>query len=286
MSTQAKPAPLALASAPVFAARFLNTHDRGLLVRVEDAGLNASAPPQQLWMDGWLVRTNPGKAQRARCINAVAAGRRPVAEKIAACEALYRRLSLPMLVRITPFTEPPSLDADLAALGYEHHDDTRVMVLPDLRAAEAGRDELPPPLAANWKELGPDRYAEVVGALRGSAPDVRLAHAERLRASPVPYRGFAFFDASGQSLACGQVAVEDGLAGLYDIVTAPSSQRLGLATCLCKRLLTLAMNEMWCGSAYLQVGADNESARRIYARLGFEDAYTYHYRLGPDPTAR
>ena len=38
-----------------------------LLSRIEDAGLNASAPPQQRWMDGWIVRTSPGKARRARC---------------------------------------------------------------------------------------------------------------------------------------------------------------------------------------------------------------------------
>ncbi len=46
--------------------------DATLLSRVEDAGLNASAPPQQRWIDGWLLRFSPGKAKRARCINAVA----------------------------------------------------------------------------------------------------------------------------------------------------------------------------------------------------------------------
>lgn len=41
------------------------------LSRIEDAGLNASAPPQQRWLDGWLLRYCPGKAKRARCINAL-----------------------------------------------------------------------------------------------------------------------------------------------------------------------------------------------------------------------
>ena len=30
--------------------------DATLLSRVEDAGINASAPRQQRWIDGWLVR--------------------------------------------------------------------------------------------------------------------------------------------------------------------------------------------------------------------------------------
>ena len=62
-----------------------------LLSRIEDAGLNASAPPQQRWLDGWLLRFSPGKAKRARCINAVAPGRLPVADKLALCAQPLRR---------------------------------------------------------------------------------------------------------------------------------------------------------------------------------------------------
>ena len=51
------------------------------LARIEDAGLNASAPAQQRLLDGWLLRFSPGKAKRARCINALSAGRLPLAEK-------------------------------------------------------------------------------------------------------------------------------------------------------------------------------------------------------------
>lgn len=266
------------------AARFLGGHDRSLLARVEDAGLNASAPPQQRWMDGWLVRCNPGKAQRARCVNAVAAGRRPTAEKLGECAALYRALGLPMLVRITPFTEPASLDAELAARGFVHHDDTRVMVLARLeRAAVSGNVELP--AGMSWHELAADDYAEVVGAMRGSSAEARRAHAERLRQAPVPYRGFVLGGPAGEPLSCGQFCAEGTLVGLYDVATAASAQRQGWASWLCKRLLTVAANEAGSTSAYLQVGADNDAARRIYARLGFEDAYSYHYRMPPSTAA-
>ncbi|MCW5635647.1 MAG: GNAT family N-acetyltransferase [Rubrivivax sp.] len=257
-------------------ARFLGEHDRVWLSRIEDAGLNASAPPQQLWLDGWLVRTNPGKAQRARCINAVAPGRREVAAKLAECAALYRARGLPMIVRITPFTQPADLEPRLAAAGYRYHDDTRVMVLPALNAAtlDAGR-QLP---GSALDEVAADDFAEAVGALRGSSADVRRAHAQRLRESPVPYRGFVL-RRGGEVVACGQLAVEGDLVGLYDVVTAATQRRNGLGTWLCKRLLTLAAGEHSSRSAYLQVGADNEPARRIYAGLGFADGYSYHYRI-------
>ena len=77
-----------------------------LLSRIEDAGLNASAPPQQRWVDGWIVRFSPGKAQRARCINAVAEGRSSPSEKLASCQALYRTAGLRLLFRITVKTAP------------------------------------------------------------------------------------------------------------------------------------------------------------------------------------
>jgi hypothetical protein len=61
--------------------------DAGLLSRIEDASLNASAPPQQRWLDGWLMRFSPGKARRARSINAVADGCLPWRERLALAEA-------------------------------------------------------------------------------------------------------------------------------------------------------------------------------------------------------
>ena len=104
--------------------------DPNLLSRVEDAGLNASAPPQQRWLDGWLVRFSPGKAKRARCINALALGRTPLADKLALCSTLFADAGLPLYVRVTPFSQPAGLDQQLAALGMPRIDDTRVMLMP------------------------------------------------------------------------------------------------------------------------------------------------------------
>src|SRR5260221_13759502 len=104
------------------------TFDAALLSRVEDAGLNASAPLQQRWVDGWLVRFSPGKAKRARCINALAAGRLPVEVRLAACARVFVDAQLPLIVRITPFTLPVELDALLERQGLRNFDETRVMV--------------------------------------------------------------------------------------------------------------------------------------------------------------
>lgn len=252
-----------------------------LLARVEDAGLNASAPSQQRWMDGWLVRLSPGKAKRARCVNAVAPGVRPLPDKLAACATLYREAGLPWLFRITPFSQPADLDGQLAARGFLSEDDTRVMVCTDLPAAIAEAAASPPPAVdMSWREIDPADYAPIVGAWRGTPAEGVQAHVERLRTCPVAYRAWIGCDATGELLAGGQTAAEDGLVGLYDIFTAPAARGQGLATALCGALLAAA-REGGAEVAYLQVDADNRAARRIYERLGFTDAYAYHYRLAP-----
>jgi GNAT superfamily N-acetyltransferase len=251
--------------------------DEGLLSRIEDAGINASAPPQQRWLDGWIVRTSPGKARRARCVNAVAAGRLPLEQKLALAEQTFREAGLPMVVRITRFTLPADLDAQLAARGWTQVDDTRVMVHPHLQVATPP----PPPPGTRWEHLSATDYAETVGAMRGSPPTQRHAHAQRLLASPVPYQGYAIRrEADDQVLACGQFAREAELVGLYDVFTRESERGQGLARLLCERLLSLAVKE-GAQVAYLQTEADNHAARAIYHRLGFADQYSYHYRRRP-----
>lgn len=237
-----------------------------LALRAEHAGLDASAPPQQADIDGWLIRLSPGKAKRSRCINALRAGALPLDELLARCQRAYDAAGLPLAVRVTPWSQPADLDALLAAKGWNAFDAADVMVLGDLAAEPA-----PPALQA----LDAPTYAATVGALRGSSQTAIDAHAERIANAPVTYQGFALNDASGALLACGQMVVDGDIVGLYDIFSAVPRQ--GHAERLCRALLALA-HAQGARQAYLQVGSDNEVAKRLYTRMGFTFAYRYHYR--------
>ncbi len=250
------------------------TLDDDLLSRIEDASLNASAPPQQRWLDGWIVRYAPGKARRARCVNAVAVGRLPLAQKLEQVRGLFDEAGVPLVVRITPFTQPPQLDAELATLGFQKDGLTCVLVKPELRASEPK----PLPASLHWAELELEAFADAVGALRGSPAAHRQSHAVRMRQSPVPVRGFVIRrDTSLEVVACGQTTQEADLVGLYDVFTHESLRGQGLAGQVCERMLSQSVNN-GAKIAYLQVEASNTPARQVYARLGFVDGYTYHYR--------
>ncbi len=232
-------------------------------------------------MDGWLLRVSPGKARRARCIHALAPGRMALDARLQAAAAVYAEAGLPMVVRITPFTTPADLDTQLAARGWVREGDTQVMVCSHLpSAARPGAVPAADPPGLTWRRLPAEDYAAAVGALRGSSAAEIHAHAQRLVHSPAPYHGYAYCAADGSVQACGQVAREQTLAGLYDVFTHPDARGQGLAHKLCERLLTLAASE---GAmlGYLQVESDNAAARTVYRRLGFSDAYPYHYRQPP-----
>ncbi|CAM3894049.1 GNAT family N-acetyltransferase [Roseateles saccharophilus] len=237
-----------------------------LALRAELAGLDASAPPQQADIDGWLIRLSPGKAKRSRCINALRCGALSLDELLARCQAAYDAAGLPLAVRVTPWSQPSDLDARLAAKGWEAFDAADVMVLDHLA---------PEPAPAPLQALSAPDYAALVGALRGSTPTAVAAHAERIANAPVAYQGFALNDAGGRLLACGQMVVDGDIVGLYDIASALPRQ--GHGERLCRALLALA-HAQGARQAYLQVGSDNEVAKRLYARLGFVFAYRYHYR--------
>lgn len=255
--------------------------DAALLARIEEAGLNASAPPTQRLVAGWLVRLSPGKAKRARCVNAVATPAEPLAALLDRLGVIYCDAGLPLIVRITPFSHPRVLDTLLALRGWRRFDDTRVMVCAALGASHFKALPLPP--GCRLDTPGHGGFAEAVGRLRNSPLAQREAHAERLRGSPVPYRGLLLKGADGELLACAQMATEGDLVGLYDVFTSPTHRGRGHARWLCTRLL-LEAHAAGVRSAYLQVDAANASARALYAALGFVDGYAYHYR-SEDPDA-
>jgi len=254
----------------------VRTLDEALLARIEDASLNASAPPQQRWLDGWLVRTSPGKAQRARSINPVAPGHMPSVQKLAPASEALREAGLPVVIRLTPFSQPPDLDQTPAMMGWSQDGQTDVLVRITYFRGLTPK-ELPE--GRVWLSLDGAASANAVALLPGSPLEQQRAHAHRLAGAPVPYRGFAV-RRGGAILYCGQFAREGNLVGLYDVHTDPAVRRAGLARALCERQLLEAASE-GATRAYLQVDKANTGALSVYRGLGFESGYDYHYRHAP-----
>ena len=235
--------------------------------RLEELGLNSSAPPGQLLYDGWLLRLLPGKAKRARSVNAVYASTLPLDAKLAHCERLYGAARVPMIFRMTPFSQPRDLDAELGRRGFQRFEETAVEAAPIDPARFDGADAAPMTLAA---------WVDAVGELRSSPPQHRTAQRARLEAIPLTLRAVAV-ERAGAVVATGLTIVEDDCAGLFDIITREDARMRGHARAIVATLLRTAW-ELGARHAYLQVRADNVAARRLYAQFGFAERYVYWYR--------
>jgi len=235
--------------------------------RIEELSLNSSAPPGQLLYDGWIVRLLRGKAKRARSVNAVYPSTLPLEQKIAYCERLYEACALPAIFRMTPFSQPGNLDAELEKRGFGRYESTAVEATPiDLARLNLARAE--PMELSSW--------VEAVGELRGSPVAHRSSHFARLDGMPLAKRAVAIHS-QGRVLATGLTIIEDDCAGLFDIIVHPEARRQGHARSVVSSLLRMAW-ELGARHAYLQVEAGNEPARRLYAQFGFSEKYVYWYR--------
>lgn len=238
--------------------------------RIEELSLNSSAPPGQLVYDGWILRLLRGKAKRARSVNAVYASTLPLDEKIAYCEGLYAQAGVPALFRITPFSNPPDLDAVLERRGYGRFDDTAVEAA-TIDPARLGAGAAQPMELRAW--------IDAVSDLRGSPEAHRAAHFARIDGMPLAKLPVAVRE-DGQVVATGLAIVEGGCVGLFDIITHGDAQRRGHAKTVVSSLLGRAW-ELGARQAYLQVQVGNVAARRLYAQFGFAQQYVYWYRGRP-----
>jgi GNAT superfamily N-acetyltransferase len=210
----------------------------------------------------------PGKAKRARSVNALFPGQLPLDEKTVYCERRFAAAGLPVLFRITPFVQPADLDEHLARRGYKRYEDTAVESAPIAAGRNCGEGPARPMDLAAW--------VEAVGELRGSPPAQRHAHRTRLEGTPLVLCPMAI-EEGGRAIATGLVIVEDDCAGIFDVVTLEAARRRGHARALVASLLAAARG-LGAHHAYLQVEAGNAPARRLYREFGFEQRYVYWYR--------
>ncbi len=244
--------------------------------RLEEVLLNATAPPEQLLYDGWLLRLSREHIKRASSVNATFASTLPLAEKVSTCERVYRERGLVPIFRVTSQPVEPGLDAELDARGYRIFEPSLVQA-----ASLVGWSTdtaTPPGLRFEAMEMEP--WVAMVGRLRGWPQHDVEAHTRRMGASVLDSHCVSLI--AGEAVAaCGLVTIEGEYAGLFDIYTPPEHRGKGLATVLCRRLLAIG-RENGAMAGWLSVLAANAPALRVYERLGFTTAYEYWYRVPGD----
>ncbi|MFH1331650.1 MAG: GNAT family N-acetyltransferase [Actinomycetota bacterium] len=240
-------------------------------IRRLEATADRAWPPAEVHAyDGWDLRaTGPGIGRRVNSVAPVDAGTLPLEQKVLAAEAFYRERALPPIFKLTAAVRPAALEAFLAERGYRVDAPVLILTRP-LEPAGGPPPRLPEAPAAEWLAANagiPNHY--------GAAPAAFLDLLGRIR-QPLAFAALRHED---EVAAIGMAVADGGWVGLFEIGTLPRHRRRGLAAAAMEVLLAWGAGQR-AQAAYLQVMEDNAPARALYARLGFEEAYRYWYRVG------
>lgn len=256
--------------------------DLDLVRAFEERAFNAWPSRQTLLRNGWIFRLSGGFTKRANSVNAAAPGASFDGVR-AAAEALYGRHGLPAVFRMSPLAAPAA-DAELADAGYLFFDPSRVMRASLAHAVHAAdAPDAAGPASVGLASLPSPAWLDGFAAANGVDARHHDLHHAMVHAIAPP-AAFATLREDGEAIGFGLAVLERGSVGLYDLVVDPARRGRGHGRALVRALMQWG-RELGAASAYLQVREQNEGALRLYARLGFEDFYRYHYRV-PKPPAR
>ncbi len=242
-----------------------------MIRQLEEISLNAWPALQTLLYDGWVIRLADGYTKRANSVNPLYPSELDVAEKIAACEKIYRDNNLPVVFKLTTDCCPHDLDTVLATNGYATDSDTSVQLL-SLQAWNTGVQpdvNLETALSDGWL---------AAFCRMSKLDDQRRIKLERILNLIAPAKCFASVQVAGQIAACGLGVAQAGFVGLFDIVTDANLRGKGYGQCVVEEILAWGKAQ-GAHTAYLQVMLNNGPALSLYAKLGFQEAYRYWYRI-------
>ena len=241
-----------------------------LVRKIEEAALNAWPAVRQMDYDGWVLRMTGGPSKRINSVNVLRPSQYPLAEKVDYCEMLYQRVGLPLIFRLPEPLTPQRLKAGLEGLGYQSFDPTLV-----LGRAVGGDPNLTKDL--DIRQMSALDWLAVRAWMMGLPLSRVYYHAEILPLI-LPEKALLGLFANGLPAACGMGVLQGDLLGYFSIYTRPTMRRRGYGRAV------MAALEQWGADrgakrSYLQVEGDNQPARAMYARLGFEQLYHYEYRM-------
>ncbi|WP_162848393.1 GNAT family N-acetyltransferase [Paenibacillus nanensis] len=239
--------------------------------RIEEISLNGWPALQTLLYDGWLLRFADGYSKRSNSVNPLYGSAYEVDEKIAYCESLYKERGQAAVFKVTPFAEPAGLDAKLEERGYAFVDHTLVKTasLLDLEPSTYEDVVIATELTSYW--------LDTIAELQGLNADQKETTRRMMEGQPLR-KAFVVVRHEGAPAACGMAVIEQGYAGLYDIVTDPKLRGRGYGEILTRHLLGWA-KEQGAERGYLLVVKNNEAANRLYDKFGFRQLYDYWYRV-------
>lgn len=239
----------------------------------ERAGLLAWPGIEEKWDGSWIRRAAGGYTKRANCTQCFDPDDFEDADVrvISASSWMVMRKIKPVF-RVTPLSSP-ELNATLDEAGWRTIDPSH------LYAMELGEHEADG--EAQYFDVLDPKFLAVAQRLQAYDDAAMTGMKNLLTAFKVPAAGVIVYR-DGEAVASSIMAVAGDIVITGNVVTDPTRRRQGLAGAMMRSGLAWARKN-GARVAALNVQADNEAAKALYAGLGYSHQYDYHYRVPGAP---
>ena len=248
------------------------------LAELEQIAAAGWQPTEQVMLGEWRLRAAAGFTGRANSAFVVGEPNGSIETALTDVANFYRQRSLQPRIQV-PLPLKHELDDVLSQSGWQAESPTMVMTAH---------------IAAVWAQME-DRQLSSRVKFAAEPSDAWLS-TYSYKGEPIPavarvimtnatHPVFASIAQPDSESGSASVAIARGaITGTWLGVTAldvlAAWRRRGLATTVMHGLLDYA-RQQGCRNVYLQVAADNFSARAMYDKLGFVSHHSYHYRVFP-----
>jgi len=247
------------------------------ILRLEELAINAFPAILAELYDGWILRFSNGYTNRGNCVNPLYLASIDLPEKIAFCEEKYFKRNLPCVFKITEKTGG-RLDHLLEERNYRIETPSYIMEL-SCDKIELNRKT---DIQIDIQYTIDEKWLEGMFALTNKCDDATRLIARTMLMNIENQVICASIYAEEKMIACGLGVLEAGEVGLYSIAVLEEHRKNGFGAFICEKIIGEG-KKSGASNAYLQVAEGNNTALRLYEKLGFQRSYTYWYRVKNNP---
>jgi ribosomal protein S18 acetylase RimI-like enzyme len=245
--------------------------DQSQIIELEQIASNAWVAEETERFGGWLLRANGGVTRRANSVLPLGPPPPPLDESIEKVIDFYKERNLVPRFQMTEASKPIELDRDLSERGFSVglQVELHTAAINHLIQKEPAFDVMVSnDISDGWMSV----YSESSG-YDESSMEIRKGLMKRTTLS----KGFALAKIDRELAGVGFGVLEGKWLGLFNIAVHPSMRGRGVALAVNTALAKWG-HQKGARSAYLQVESENLPALKLYAKLGFQQQYTYWYR--------
>lgn len=225
---------------------------------------------QTVVFDGWILRYAEGLTKRSNCVIPLYHSSLPIETKIKFCENFYFSRNQPCIFKLTGMSKPEDLDRELDFRAYGRSEESIVMTLDMNQKWEN--------LSSSLEFVSPEDWVFYYSKLN-HFNKMGLLH--RVLSASVARNFFGVIKFNGEVVACGLLAIQEKMGGIFQVVVDDTLRRRGFGKELLLGFIAKARTEKL-RLLYLQVENRNMIAKNLYQKLGFRNEYKYWYRIAEE----